>query len=376
MSADGKPRGPLAPHQIAALQHSFGGNLKVPVEVEQLQEIINSDEHGVSSTTPLAPHQAAAIQHSFGGNLRIPIDIEKWRENGNISNENEVTSTTGPEVYKRNNIVNSKAFWRPGAYPVSGPGSGLSRTSSHDDLTSVEGHIFEHEERFRVDRRKLELMMIGRFDPIKEEASDFFQRIGEETNTTIIWPSRLKIGAKSKKDPHIRVGGDHNGVKQAKSLIMEHLDTKTNRVTMKMDVSYTDHSHVIGKGGNTIRRVMAETGCHIHFPDSNRSNPSEKSNQVSIAGEIEGVEKARARVRELTPLVFTFDLPLVPSVEATPDPNDPYLRAIQDQYNVQVMFRQKQKNFPTTLVVVKGCQWESARVKEATLVCNKHVFRN
>ena len=53
---------------------------------------------------------------------------------------------------------------------------------------------------------------------------------------------------------------------------------------MKMDVSYTDHSHIIGKGGNTIRRVMSETGCHIHFPDSNRSNPNEKSNQVSIAG--------------------------------------------------------------------------------------------
>lgn len=29
---------------------------------------------------------------------------------------------------------------------------------------------------------------------------------------------------------------------------------------------------------------MAETCCHIHFPDSNRSNPNEKSNQVSIAG--------------------------------------------------------------------------------------------
>ena len=212
--------------------------------------------------------------------------------------------------------------------------------------------------------------MIGRFDPVMEEASSFFQRIGEDTGTTVIWPSRLKVGAKSKKDPHIRVGGNEAGVKQAKSLIMEYLDTKTNRVTMKMDVSYTDHSHVIGKGGNTIRRVMAETGCHIHFPDSNRSNPSEKSNQVSIAGEIEGVENARARVRELTPLVFTFDLPLVPCIEAMPDPNDPYLRAIQDQYNIQVMFRQKQKNFPATIVVVKGCQWECARVKEATLVSN------
>ena len=100
----------------------------------------------------------------------------------------------------------------------------------------------------------------------------------------MIWPSRLKIGAKSKKDPHIRVGGLEEGVVLAKTLIMEHLDTKARRVTMKMDVSYTDHSHIICKGGNTIRRVMNETGCHIHFPDSNRSNPNEKSNQVSIAG--------------------------------------------------------------------------------------------
>ena len=94
--------------------------------------------------------------------------------------------------------------------------------------------------------------------------------------------SRLKIGAKSKKDPHIRVGGrTEESVMRAKMMITEVLDTTTNtRVTMKMDVSYTDHSHIIGKGGNTIRRVMAETNCHIHFPDSNRSNPNEKSNQV------------------------------------------------------------------------------------------------
>lgn len=256
-----------------------------------------------------------------------------------------------------------------------GPGSGLSRESSRDDLTSVGlgDQIFDYEDRFRVDRRKLELLMIGRFDPITESATDFFMRIGDETSTTVIWPSRLKIGAKSKKDPHIRVGGQEEGVRKAKALIMEYLDTKTNRVTMKMDVSYTDHSHVIGKGGNTIRRVMAETSCHIHFPDSNRSNPNEKSNQVSIAGEMEGVEKARARVRELTPLIFTFDLPLIPTFDSAPDPNDPYLRAIQDQYNIQVMFRQKQKNFHNTMAVVKGCEREACRVKEATLLLVDHM---
>ena len=42
--------------------------------------------------------------------------------------------------------------------------------------------------------------------------------------------------------------------------------------------------------------------------------------------------------------------------------------SLQDQYNIQIMFRQKQKNFHTTTVVVKGCEWECSRVKEATLL--------
>ena len=32
-----------------------------------------------------------------------------------------------------------------------------------------------------------------------ESAEDYFKRIQEETSTLILWPSRLKIGAKSKK---------------------------------------------------------------------------------------------------------------------------------------------------------------------------------
>ena len=40
---------------------------------------------------------------------------------------------------------------------------------------------------------------------------------------------RLKIGAKSKKDPHIRVGGQEEGVKIAKARITEVLDTRVNR---------------------------------------------------------------------------------------------------------------------------------------------------
>ncbi|XP_011304511.1 protein bicaudal C homolog 1 isoform X2 [Fopius arisanus] len=240
------------------------------------------------------------------------------------------------------------------------------RLSSLDEL---------HRERFRVDRRKLEQMLLGD-DETPESATIFFRKIMDETNTFITWPSRLKIGAKSKKDPHIKVAGRVDDVGAAKEKIMQILDTRQSmRVTMKLDVSYTDHSHIIGKGGLTIKRVMEETACHIHFPDSNRSNHQEKSNQVSIAGEMEGVEKARARVRNLTPLIFSFELPIMGAVHGHPDPTSPYIVKIQEKYNVQVMFRTRPK-LHATLVVVKGCEWEVLQVKEATVFLIHHMCKN
>ncbi|CAG9788540.1 unnamed protein product [Diatraea saccharalis] len=164
-----------------------------------------------------------------------------------------------------------------------------------------------YQERFRVDRRRLEAMLAENLEE-SQTAQAFFHRVMNETNTLINWPARLKIGARSKKDPHVRVAGRPDDVKLAREKIMQLLDTRSNRVTMKIDVSYTDHSHIIGKGGLTIKRVMEETGCHIHFPDSNRTSTVEKSNQVSIAGDMERVERARARVRSQTQVQMSLEI--------------------------------------------------------------------
>ncbi|KAL6439545.1 hypothetical protein ACFW04_003979 [Cataglyphis niger] len=256
--------------------------------------------------------------------------------------------------------------------------SGKSGFESREDLRDLAtilgiGDEDLHQERFRVDRRKLEQMLLG---DVKIPAESFFHDVMEKTNTIITWPSRLKIGAKSKKDPHIKVAGRLDDVRAAKERIMELLDTRqSNRVTMKLDVSYTDHSHIIGKGGLTIKRVMEETGCHIHFPDSNRSNHQDKSNQVSIAGEMESVERARARVRNLTPLIFSFELPIMGSSQSMPDCTSPYVVKIQEKYNVQVMFRTRPK-LHATLVVVKGCEWEVSQVKEATNLLIRYMCKN
>ncbi|KPJ03849.1 Protein bicaudal C [Papilio xuthus] len=221
-----------------------------------------------------------------------------------------------------------------------------------------------YQEKFRVDRRRLEGMLAENLEE-SQTAQAFFHRIMSETNTLINWPARLKIGARSKKDPHVRIAGRADDVKRAREKIMQVLDTRSNRVTMKIDVSYTDHSHIIGKGGLTIKRVMEDTGCHIHFPDSNRTSATEKSNQVSIAGDMERVERARARVRALTPLVFSFELPIAGAAQPLPDLSSPYVQQLQDQYNVQVMVRNRSK-LHANMMVVKGVQWEVQATMEAT----------
>ncbi|XP_065075230.1 protein bicaudal C [Ochlerotatus camptorhynchus] len=223
-----------------------------------------------------------------------------------------------------------------------------------------------HVERFKVDRQKLEEMIkVETYSEGMNSAEEFFTNIMKETTTYVSWPCRLKIGAKTKKDPHIRIVGKMADVLKAKDKVMARLDSRGSRVIMKMDVSYTDHSFIIGRGGNNIKRIMEETATHIHFPDSNRSNPTEKSNQVSLCGSMEGVERARALVRNSTPLLISFELPILAPGKPSPDNETPYVKQVEKEFNVQVIFSTRPK-LHSSLVLVKGSEKEELKVKEAT----------
>ncbi|XP_033830029.1 bicaudal C homolog 2 [Periophthalmus magnuspinnatus] len=228
------------------------------------------------------------------------------------------------------------------------------------------------EERFRIDRKKLEHMLYSPKTDVTETGEEFFERVMRETGTQVKWPSKLKIGAKSKKDPHVKVEGKRDNVLQAKKMILEVLETRVNKVTLKMDVAYTEHSHVIGKGGGNIKKVMEVTSCHIHFPDSNRHNASgEKSNQVSIAGPIDGVEEARKQIRDLQPLALTFDLPVSLVPQPLPDISSPLVQQVVQSFGISVSFRavpQTQPGFYGSCCTVWGLQGNATNVKKATCI--------
>ncbi|KAL5479207.1 hypothetical protein EMCRGX_G022701 [Ephydatia muelleri] len=188
----------------------------------------------------------------------------------------------------------------------------------------------------------------------------------DETGTLILWPSKLKVGAKSKKDPHVKVVGRPEAVQKARERILTDLDAKSSRITLKIDIPYSEHSHVIGKEGVNIKRVHEESKCHIHFPDTNHATrKGEKCNQVSIMGPVQGVEMARQKIRELLPLVVKF---------YTPMPGDLNLKMLNVRdmmapYNVMVFFKTLPNNY-SLQVTLRGvvCYQDGLKLAISKLV--------
>jgi hypothetical protein len=72
---------------------------------------------------------------------------------------------------------------------------------------------------------------------------------------------------------------------------------QTPAATLSMEVSYPYHSHLIGRSGQNVNRVMDESGTRIHFPDRNRIVGEYKCNNVIIRGPMANIEQARTRIR-------------------------------------------------------------------------------
>ncbi|EJW79058.1 hypothetical protein WUBG_10032, partial [Wuchereria bancrofti] len=133
--------------------------------------------------------------------------------------------------------------------------------------------------------------------------------VTELSGAVISWPSRLKIGAKTKKDPYVKMFGTVEQVNCARQLIASTLRIKRDKISLRIEIPHCDHSKIIGRKGKNTQDIMRDTMCHIHFPDSNRIHDMEKNNQVSVSGTVRQVEKARQRLRKLSPLCIVCELP-------------------------------------------------------------------
>ncbi|XP_043199124.1 protein bicaudal C homolog 1-like, partial [Amphibalanus amphitrite] len=120
------------------------------------------------------------------------------------------------------------------------------------DLADLDLGELEKVERVKVDRKKLEDLLYG--SPVAVE--EFFMKIESDTNTRIQWPRDCS----SKRDPQVRVIGLSSDVDAARSIIHRELGIRNmNRASLKVDVSYTDHSHMIGVGGKCSKDLSNRT---------------------------------------------------------------------------------------------------------------------
>ncbi|KAK6111137.1 KH domain family protein [Brugia pahangi] len=183
-----------------------------------------------------------------------------------------------------------------------------TRLTTQDKISDdqVEGQI-------QVDRKRLESMITGEplygSEKFLPSAEEFFQKVTELSGAVISWPSRLKIGAKTKKDPYVKMFGTVEQVNCARQLIASTLRIKRDKISLRIEIPHCDHSKIIGRKGKNTQDIMRDTMCHIHFPDSNRIHDMEKNNQVSVSGTVRQVEKARQRLRKLSPLCIVCELP-------------------------------------------------------------------
>ncbi|PIC34214.1 hypothetical protein B9Z55_013935 [Caenorhabditis nigoni] len=99
-----------------------------------------------------------------------------------------------------------------------------------DTVTQLPDGRFE--QKIQVDRRKLESMITGRIDNSSQQlptAESFFANVMTYSNAEVIWPSQLKIGAKTKKDPYVKVIGSIEQIESARTLILNSLQIKVSQ---------------------------------------------------------------------------------------------------------------------------------------------------
>lgn len=85
------------------------------------------------------------------------------------------------------------------------------------------------------------------------------------------------------------------------------MSQQDNSITLSMEVSYPFHSHLIGRAGHNINRLMEQTKTRIHFPDGNRIAGLTKSNKVIVRGHMADVENVRHRIRTEAPVEFVVE---------------------------------------------------------------------
>ncbi|XP_037553493.1 protein bicaudal C homolog 1 [Nematolebias whitei] len=238
------------------------------------------------------------------------------------------------------------------------------------------------EERFRVDRKKLEVMLLAASEGRVNGGEDFFQKELLPLVLSFELPAIMQADPSSPTVQHIsqtynlavsfkpptrlyRATGvvrgsqnNANAVKRGTALLLEHLAgslASTISVTTHLDIAPQHHLFMKGRNGSNIKHITQRTGAQIHFPDPN--SPQKKST-VYIQGTIDSVCLARQYLMGCLPLVLMFDIK--EDVEVEPQ----CITALMEQLDVFISIKPKPKQ-PSKSVIVKSVERNAVNMYEA-----------
>jgi len=116
-------------------------------------------------------------------------------------------------------------------------------------------------------------------------------------------------------------------IQQVKEIVQE----KENSVTEKLEVSKDKHRFIIGPSGSTRRTIESENGVTINIPNVNSD-----SNEITIFGLPENVEKAKAKINELTVDDWKAVVDVPSTLHAAVSERGAFTRKLRLDYNVEV----------------------------------------
>jgi len=231
---------------------------------------------------------------------------------------------------------------------------------SETDLTDI---------RVKVDRKILQKMMDGTDTSLKS-AKDFFSGVSTTSGAIISYPQLWKLQIMGRKDPEIRIIGNSSQLPIAEKLIRNYMDPHRNRIILKMDVSFADHSYIIGKGGKRIQSIMNLSQTSIHFPDENLVNSGMKSNVVTITCDsLQRADEARQMIRQSLPLTIAFKMEVTPEKYTLLDTKNPIVEYYQRRHSVLFGFKVIESTSVDTITVnvqVRGSRLNLQELYEAT----------
>lgn len=105
----------------------------------------------------------------------------------------------------------------------------------------------------------------------------------------------LSLKVLDKREGILLIGSEEN-VQKASKLVTAHLEASSKHplTTENISIPQSLHGVIIGKGGETIKKIRKETDCEIIIP------PSFKNiNDIELSGSAEAIALAKTAIQQV-----------------------------------------------------------------------------